>query len=677
MSVYRFAAARFRVGRLIRFAPLCGRQQMQTAAGRAFVAMMLCLAALLLGCGPAATRTADSGQPGEAPPKRLARPPARSLAGYVGSSACVQCHKQIAEQYSQHPMAISVHPVLRQPIENYDQAQFSPINVRKYVVEKQAEGEKQGEQVLHHELGIDAEGQTIYDQAAPVHYAIGSGRRGRSYLIERDGLLFLSPISWYSTSRRWDLSPQYQALSSPRFDRPAFERCLHCHAGQMNYISPPDSELVQRYQTPPFAEMAIGCERCHGPGREHIAYRRLTGEERGDKPDPIVHPSRLSPAKRDAVCNQCHLHGEAMVLRYGRTHVDFRPGDHLGDIWSAFVAGEGVDASNKTRAVSQGEQMLSSACYLKSNGKLGCTSCHDPHQMPPEETKTAFFNDRCAECHQEQSCSLPEKQRSAPPANGSCISCHMPALDASDIPHTTQTDHRILRRPLAKSKAAASDEAPDPRKFTIFDEALRPLSPLEKDRAQGLMLAQMAELQADPELAKDVEKLLRPVSEAAPDDVDVIDALGVAASLQGRLADAARLWRSAVTIEPRRQKPLFSLAALAQGEGNLPTALVYEERLLELNPWEGSLYLRHSKTLSGLGRADDALAAAEKAIELDPSSPEAHAWVAELHQMKGDLTKADEARRQARRLTPPRPPSSGEGSIPATGDSSAPSPPTE
>ena len=45
------------------------------------------------------------------------------------------------------------------------------------------------------------------------------GGRGVAYLIERDGFLFQSPITWYSRERRWDLSPGYEK-SNVHFDRP-------------------------------------------------------------------------------------------------------------------------------------------------------------------------------------------------------------------------------------------------------------------------------------------------------------------------------------------------------------------------------------------------------------------------------------------------------------------------
>jgi Flp pilus assembly protein TadD len=571
----------------------------------------------------------------------LPAPPAND---YVGGKACAPCHEEIAAQYAQHPMSQSLQLVLNDPVEDYGPAaEFAKGPARRYRVERTAEG------VRHHEIGLDNEGKEIFDQALDVRFAIGSGRRGRSYLIDREGLLFMSPISWYSTAQQWDLSPEYRVEDHPRFGRPANDRCLNCHGGRLLYDRAPSSDLAQRYREPIFAELEIGCERCHGPGRAHVERHRDAAPSRTGKDPTIVNPARLPHDRRDAVCNQCHLHGEGIVARYGRANADFRPGDHLGDIWSAFVATTGVDSVDATRAVSHGDQMAASVCFQKSKGKLGCISCHDPHRLPDEENKAAYFNRRCVTCHESQKCSLPSAEQALPPALGSCIACHMPPLQAQDVPHTSQTDHRIPRRPQT-SDAQATSGSLDPAKYPIFDIADCPLSPLEEKRARGLLLAFFAEQEGDVELAQQAERLLQDVPTAAPDDAVVLDALAVASALQGRLDRAAQLWRSAVTIDPRMHDPLYSLATLAQSEGNLPTASVYFERLLQVNPWQAKYHLSYSQALDALGRADASIASAEKAIELDPSSPDSFTWLAFLVRRKGNGARADELQRIAQRL---------------------------
>ena len=64
----------------------------------------------------------------------------------------------------------------------------------------------------------------MFEQAAPIAFAMGSGQRGRAYMVRRDDYLYMSPISWYTNKHRWDLSPQYTPDAHRGFARPANER---------------------------------------------------------------------------------------------------------------------------------------------------------------------------------------------------------------------------------------------------------------------------------------------------------------------------------------------------------------------------------------------------------------------------------------------------------------------
>src|SRR5258708_1275854 len=116
--------------------------------------------------------------------RRLERPGAVSQA-FGGSAVCRECHAEIWELYKSHPMARTLNEVgSAEETEDYArQPAFSRGN-REYRVERN-DGK-----VVHHELQRDAFGDVIYDQGVEIHYAIGSGRHGRSYLIDRDSRLF-------------------------------------------------------------------------------------------------------------------------------------------------------------------------------------------------------------------------------------------------------------------------------------------------------------------------------------------------------------------------------------------------------------------------------------------------------------------------------------------------------
>lgn len=197
---------------------------------------------------------------------------------------------------------------------------FDPPGPCQYSVFRDERGLWQSEEF------IDQSGVVFYQDVVPVHYAVGSGQRGWSFLTDRGGLLTQGVATWYSTRGVWDLSPGYAAEGHPRFSRRISDGCLTCHAGRTNSI--PDQ--TDRYRTPVFAELSIGCERCHGPGKDHVEYHE--SETSSERPDPIVNPAALGFSEQLSVCYQCHLHGEERIVRSGRNEFDFRPGERISDV---------------------------------------------------------------------------------------------------------------------------------------------------------------------------------------------------------------------------------------------------------------------------------------------------------------------------------------------------------
>lgn len=264
--------------------------------------------------------------------------------------------------------------------------------------------------------------------------------RSISYLVEHDGRLFMSPITWYTQKARWDLSPGYEKAHA-HFDRPIDPDCLFCHSNRVR----PVALSANRYQEPVFLGHTIGCERCHGPGELHERRQELSG----GRDLTIVNPRHLDPVLRGNICEQCHLVGEQRVNRLGRDAVDYRPGLPLTD----FFVDHGLATEEGQQLVGQVLQMKSSTCFRASRGRLGCTTCHDPHEIPDADEKVAYFREKCLACHNDHGCKLPEPVRLARNKDDFCAGCHMPAAKAVDAVHIAVRDHRILREPDAGSTA--------------------------------------------------------------------------------------------------------------------------------------------------------------------------------------------------------------------------------
>jgi len=574
------------------------------------------------------------------------RPPGPAV-DYVGSAVCAECHASHSERYQTHPMAHSAYHVSDvDPIENFgpefgcDAPQMPGSDrVLRYYVTRDEQLQ------YHHEIVSNGAGDVLQTQDVPVEYEIGSGRLGRSYLINREGVLYMSPLSWYSGKQVWDLSPGFDR-ENVRFERRILDGCLTCHIGRVAAVE----DQPNRFHNKPFIETSIGCERCHGPGQKHVELRRAGTED--VREDPIVNPARLDPWRRDSVCFQCHFKGKERFARYGRTEFDFRPGDDVRDIWTIFVAGTGVEAQElSTESVSQVEQMLSSACYQKSEGRLGCISCHDPHFSPGEDQKSQFYRSRCLQCHSagDPECSLPETKRRETSADDSCIDCHMPRLATNDIPHTSQTDHRV--------KATYGQQAPTtPVKEVLvaIDDKSGRLPEPELERARGILMVK--EASSDPKskrLSLDAIPRLEAWLKLAPDDVEAAYHLGAAYSLNRQLDQAMATWKHALEVRPKDESLLRGLMINSHDQSRWDDGVMYGRRLIDVNPWDPDYHGRMAHMLGQLGDFQNGIEYAQRSLELNPDQGVVHGWLAAAYALTGDREQAMRHRRRFDELSGP------------------------
>src|SRR5262249_8447781 len=126
---------------------------------------------------------------------------------YVGDESCAACHPTQAETYRHHPMGRALAPIAdiagRQRYGKETHNPFHPFEQFNLELLVQPHDGKD----LHKQSLLNADGKTILEHEDSVDFVLGSGTRGRSYLINRDGFLFQSPISWFSQAQVWDLSP--------------------------------------------------------------------------------------------------------------------------------------------------------------------------------------------------------------------------------------------------------------------------------------------------------------------------------------------------------------------------------------------------------------------------------------------------------------------------------------
>jgi len=362
--------------------------------------------------------------------------------------------------------------------------------------------------------------------------------------------------------------------------------------------------------------------------------------------DPIVNPEQFKDSRRDAVCNQCHLQGQRRVTVNGRSEFDFRPGMHLSDVWTVFLKTAGVK-DGVADAVSQVEQMYASTCFRKSDGELSCISCHDPHRSPSPSEIKEHYRDRCLQCHSgsDPQCSENMSVRMQAEAD-SCIKCHMPRFGAADV-HSAQSDHRILRQPRATTNETSLLLPEATRnELVFFEEPGVVLSQATKDRAAGIYLAERGYLGNDVTSAQRAVQVLTRLryssrlQQNSPEDAEVSFSLGKALIQTKKFREAMNILETLLKAQPTSEDLLDTLATTYHEHGRLELAKAHYERLMKLNPERAKYYGRYSHVVGQLGDYKTAIETAEKALILDPSLVQAHAWLAEICQKVGDEQRA-------------------------------------
>ena len=406
-------------------------------------------------------------------------------ANSVGSAACLQCHQDDADSYHS-----TSH--YRSACWAQDSDQFQPAKFTHKPSKRSYQVEHSGGKLIHRERIQDSGGELIAKDSAELVFEVGSGLHAHSYLTQRDGFWIQSPLTWYSEPERWDLSPGYQPASQPTFDRVITTKCVFCHVGQIRMF---DGD-IHRFT---ISEVSIGCERCHGPGREHVRIQRAAEQsdredetsvtQAGDGQD-IINPLSLSRQAQEAICSQCHLQGAVFSSDSEFNRWDFVPGQLLSDSITEYQVA-GIDQPFKI--VGHTEQLHTSACYLQSES-LTCITCHDPHAGPPTRQE---YRKVCIECHQDKHCTLPEADRLRT-QNDDCSVCHMP-IRPTNVTHAALHDHRIAVHDRSYELAAMKPPEPPgsnsssldkPNLAAITDESR--LDPVQRERRWAMAMHSLA-----------------------------------------------------------------------------------------------------------------------------------------------------------------------------------------
>jgi predicted CXXCH cytochrome family protein len=260
-----------------------------------------------------------------------------------------------------------------------------------------------------------------------VDYTLGS-RRIQHYLTRLpDGRIIVLAPSWDVLRKQWfhnfDIGDPDESgeVEVQLWNK----QCFSCHVSQEQKGF--DTEKVV-YDTT-WTNFGTNCERCHGPGSDHVKHYSAAAAKASKGPNDIVLQTRLTPERNTMVCAQCHSFRDIFIG-------DFAAGD---DYYSHFMPileyDQPVDkdpaywADGRTRRFSNDALGLwQSKCFLK--GGATCVTCHtDAHDTGIEHNTQlrADANALCTHCHESLAKNLSGHTHHAEASAGSsCIECHMP-----------------------------------------------------------------------------------------------------------------------------------------------------------------------------------------------------------------------------------------------------------
>jgi predicted CXXCH cytochrome family protein len=518
-------------------------------------------------------------------------PQSREAARAVGNQACRPCHQAIVDSYSRTAMARTSGPA---SIGLEGTFQHAPSGVS-YRVSRDGQ---------HPRLTYERADSTRADSAAlqgthALKYYLGSNTRGRTFLFEIDGFLYQSPINYYAGKKAWQMSPGFAHVREMPL-RPVDATCLFCHASR---VQPARPGTVHGFDDPAFLQDGVSCERCHGPGAEHIKANGRAA---------MINPARLTGERRDSVCMQCHLEGEARIARAGKSQEDYRPGDRLSEFITIFVRED--DARRRRAAVSHVESLAISQCKIKSGDALSCLTCHDPHVQPSAAERSATYRAKCLSCH----APMAERHHRREP---DCTTCHMPRMESADISHTVVTDHRIVRQ--------RSTDPPRPStvgRLIPFGEI--PSGP-SGPRELGLAYGEVA-LRGDAFAAGEAMRLLEQARQQYPEDADVLTRLGYLYQARGDLDRAEQAYAQALKLDPQRAVVAGNAGVFAARRGLLTQSLALWRAAFDTHPQLSEIGVNISRALCAQGDATGATTVLQRVLRHNPDLGIARQALAEI-----------------------------------------------
>lgn len=602
--------------------------------------------------------------------------------GYVEDRACALCHRSIHDSYQEVGMARSFsRPRRETAIEDFQNSTFYHAPSKRHY-----EMLWRGGDLVFRRYQLDTEGEPINVIERQVDWILGSGHTSRTYLFRSKlGELYQLPLAWYSQTSSWGMAPGFDRPFHFGIQRRVRRECMFCHNAYPDVAEGSDGPLSPQVFPEQLPE-GTGCQRCHGPGAEH-ARKALSGQGTEEIRQAIVNPARLPDQRRDDVCFECHMQPSVAlpgIRRFDRGDYSFRPGQRLSD----YLVQLDIDEAGRTRDQRfeinhHPYRLQQSACYLESEGKLSCLTCHDPHRKVPQEQRASHYREACLSCHKADPLAdahaglqtspgagqpsakdpIDDPHQAQPGHAGTqeqqagewtvtemdCVGCHMPRRRTQDVIQVVMTDHKIQRRPASREERLAALKESDPDIVDI--DLLHPDSGPQGALGEIYLMTALSKAVASTS-GKVLERLENLLVAAHPPSVVPYLEVAQGQLHQRRFEEARTTLSRVLESEPANAAALRLKGVLEARQGQSEKALEFFRRSLEKDPSDCPTRHNIGRMLSALGRSEEAARQMRETTGKCPTFVLSWLHLGRALRKSGDLDGAIEAFRRGLQVEP-------------------------
>ncbi len=642
------------------------------ALGGAGLLMSLLVAAWLL------VRSPDATTPG---PGRVAD------AGFVGSETCGGCHQaQYQDWLGSHHQQAMQKATGATVLGDFDDARLDQGDAAVF--------SRDGDTFSINTAGPDGEPGDY-----PVRYTFGVEPLQQYLVALPGGRLQAFTTAWDSRPReeggqRWfALYPEGEGRATDPLHWTGLDQnwnsaCAHCHSTGVRKGYDPRTDT---YQTT-YAEISVGCEACHGPGADHLAWANAPGDfpERdphhglkvdfGDdalghwRPDPtlgeVIGRGPAAGGLEVETCGRCHALG-------ARIHEDVAHGQPVGDDIRVALLDPALyfpDGQIKGEVFEYGSFLQSRMFHAG----VTCANCHDPHSARPR----VEGNGLCTQCHQADQYDSPSHFNHPVGSPGArCVNCHMPERTYMKIDGRRDHSIRVPRPDLSVSLGTpnACTQCHQDESAAWADRHVQRWSNGGANQAlQRYGPALAGDPQGTPQADQALIDLVTDPTQPAIARATALTRLGERGAggrtlFLGAASDASPLVRRAAALHPGAARALLddpvrsvrigAAETLAPMRHGLPPALAKAldktldeyRRALALNSDRPEAHVSLARLHAGLGDPEAARRALQSALRLDPAFVPAAVNLADFHRAAKQDDQAAEVLRQALRHSPEAP----------------------